>query len=238
VVEQDEEFYCSAFRVINLQVCRESRREALKTHPISFSVDYKAPMIPFCFETDGLLLAGNIAHPELFKLMCNPRELAKVQRLVVDRNINWHVRERDDRGNGLGKMSRLIFSGLEEYTSIFVGDVDILPFWAYVGWFPFLSRWAWERRVKHNADSAVRFLKANWPLEEVARSQISARKCELNRYGGIPYATKYEPAIKRWDIPRVFYMGVDERSVDKFRNSDESSWEELIMDRAIEDIFD
>lgn len=238
MVEQDGEFYCSAFRVINLQVCRESRREAQKTHPISFSVNYRAPQIPFCFEKDGLLLAGNIENPEVFKRMCNPRELAKVQHLVVDRNICWHVREVDDRGYGLGKMSRLIFSGVKDYTCIFTGGVDVLPTWAYDSWFPWLSRSPQERRARYQTMEAVQWLKNFWPLQEYHRIQISEDDCELNRYGGIPYETKYEPAIKRWDIPRVFTMGVDGKVIKGFRGSDVSSWEQVIMDRAIEDIFD
>lgn len=176
---------------------------------------------------DTLLLAGNIEHPTEFKRFCNPKDLAKVQRLVVDRKVEWGNRTMDNRGSGLGGMSRLIFSGVKDYTCIFTGGVDTLPGWAEAKWFPYIGC-PWQRKANHNSADAVQSLKVRWPAVLELRTGLSKLDCESNRFGGIAYKVKYEPAIRLWDIPRVYTMGVERYIEEQFRNSNRSRWEELI----------
>lgn len=141
------QFYGIGQRVANLQVCHESRVEALKTYPLSFSVDFKDPLIPFCFEKDTLLLGRRLLDEEnhiYFRKNCDRGDLARVQRLVVDTALRWTTASEDvklaeknsgsglqlmhrDRGTGFGGLSRIIFSGLKEYTALYNEDTDPGP---------------------------------------------------------------------------------------------------------------
>lgn len=67
----------SNVQVVNLYVCRQSREEALKTYPLSFSVYYNQPLIAFNFESDTLLLGRRLKNPETFKQKCDQWDLAK-----------------------------------------------------------------------------------------------------------------------------------------------------------------
>lgn len=140
-------FYGKGQPVVNLQVCHESRVEALKTYSLSFSVDCEEPLIPFSFEKDALLLGRRLLDEDThiyFRKHCDPEDLKRVQRLVVDtalcwttavEEVKWEEKDREsglmrskrDRGRGLGGLSRGVFSGVREYTALYNGDTDPLP---------------------------------------------------------------------------------------------------------------
>lgn len=194
------------------------------------------PLVAFCFETDTLVLGRGFTAPLIFKRGCNPTELAKVKKLMVDSSIYWGVRLKDDRGWRLGRMSHAIFSGVEDYTCIFTDDTDPLPIWASDEWFPRLRHW--QDRMPDYGSQVVMSYVHNYLPPHKERIKIGRWDCEQNRYGGLPYYYKREPAIKYWDIPKVFTLGMDRRIMEDFNQSRCSSWAELIMDRVIEDIFD
>ena len=241
VVEKDGYFYGhSVVTVANLYVCRESRTEALKTHPLSFSVNFAPPMIPFNFDKDTLLLARNLnGQHVVFKRNCNKAELARVTSLMVDTWLQWQVRTHNNRGWRLCGMSWPIFSGLREYFALYTGQTDPLPFWADARWFPDLGP-KWQRRCKADASRDADVLKKFWRARAINRwaGGVSKDDRERYRYGGIPENDKFDPAIRRWKIPSICWFGVDDDIIDDFNSSRDSKWAELLMDRAIEDIFD
>lgn len=140
-------FYGNGRPVVNLQVCHESRIESLKSYPLSFSVDFEEPLIPFCFEKDTLLLGRRLLDEDThiyFRKHCDLGDLKRVQRLVVDTALCWTTAaeeleraEKDrgsglqllrrDRGVGFGGLSRSIFSGVREYTALYNEGTDPLP---------------------------------------------------------------------------------------------------------------
>ncbi|TAQ90604.1 hypothetical protein B7494_g1051 [Chlorociboria aeruginascens] len=98
----------------NFRVCQESRREALKTHTFSFSVDWDTRYIPFNFKTDTLYLGPGLNWDyEKFRHQCAEHELEKVQKLMVDKDIEWSATR-----PCLAFMSILVFKGLKEYTCV------------------------------------------------------------------------------------------------------------------------
>jgi hypothetical protein len=125
VVEEDGYFYGhSVVTVANLYVCRESRSEALKTHPLSFSVNFAPPMIPINFDKDTLLLARNLNRQHVvFQRNCNQAELARVKSLMADTWLQCQIRTHDDRGWRLCGLSWSIFSGLREYSRSILGKL-------------------------------------------------------------------------------------------------------------------
>ncbi|RDL39436.1 uncharacterized protein BP5553_03776 [Venustampulla echinocandica] len=255
VVEDNNDFIAFGKQITNLYICRESRREAHKTHPLSFSVNYNPPMVPFNFETDTLLLGRRLIDEDnhiYFRTNCDQEELAKVRRLMVDTELVWDEwqysnkrqsrshRSKRDRGAGLCGMSRLVFKGVEEYTALYTGLADPLPAWAEVTWFPVLrqhsQRW---RCTDADAVEVYQFLQENWWRFDNHRLRwpVDADLCEEQRYGGIPWYEKWEPAIKRWTIPMVSTLGVEPEVMAAFNWPVASGWAEMVMDRAIGDLF-
>ena len=77
IIEWKGSFYGCAYEITNLAVCRESRVEALKTHPLSFSVGYEQPLIAFNFETDTMLLGRRLQDEDnhiWFRRHCDERD--------------------------------------------------------------------------------------------------------------------------------------------------------------------
>jgi hypothetical protein len=232
LIKDKDEFYGSAFPVINLSVNRESRHEALKTYLLSFSVNYNSPLIPFNFSTDTLLIGRNVQNSTYFKQNCNEWDLAMVERLVVDRSVKWGTRTLDGRGWRLGSMSHLVFKGVNDYVCLCTGSTDPLPGWA---------DWSWlnnNRTENHDPTDAVEFMQTNWSYLGHHLREVVKQECEDNRFGGIPPWEKYEPSIKRWSIPRIYTMGLPKQVIKAFNHSSVSSSAHIIMDRAIDDLFD
>ena len=240
VVERNGKFYGCAYSITNFKVCRESRNEALKTHPLSFSVDYEPPLIAFNFEMDTLLLARKLQDEDnhiWFRRHCDERELARVKSLMVDAGLDWKVRTKDDRGSRIFGLSWLVFRGLKDYTSFYTENTDPLPFWANPYWFPRLGSWRWRTNT-FNPEKSVTYLQHNWPEERKNRFIIGKARREEFRFGGLREWQKYDPAVKRWSIPRVYSLALDACVIDDFNDSEKSCWAELLMDRAIDCIFD
>lgn len=240
VIERNGNFYGCAYPVINLAVCRESRNEGLKTHPLSFSVEDAPPLIAFNFEIDTLLLGRKLQDEDnhiWFRRKCDERELASVQFLMVDADLCWKVRKKGDRGSRLCGLSWLVFSGVKDYTALYTKDTDPLPFWAKIDWFPRLGPWHW-RVNERNPQQLVEWLQDHWHCSRGDRILIRKVDRERYRFGGFAEYEKFDPAIKRWSIPKVYSLGVEREVIVDFNWSEVSCWAELMMDRAIDDIFD
>jgi hypothetical protein len=196
--ESEEGWYTNAPIISNLSVCRESRLEALKTHPLLFACFASPAMIPFNFATDTLFLGRKMLGTEAsFKKHRVGNDLAKVQFLMVDASLEWGKRTRYDRGIGnLGRLSQLVFSGVKEHTVLYTGTVDPLPGWAMEDWFPCI---VWPRWRNADAAQVVARFKRNWPLT-LGRHQLPAADANKWRYGGIPESEKYDPAIGFWYV--------------------------------------
>ncbi|KAG9235232.1 Dak1 domain-containing protein [Amylocarpus encephaloides] len=243
-----EEFVPSAERVTNLHVCQESRALALLSHPFSFEVDYNAPLVPFNFESDTLLLGQALSWTgyRIFHSLCNKEDLAKVKRLMVDAALERCEREYLERpfrkrGSGLGATSRPLFTGLVEFTVVFTGNTDTVNWWANKFWFPYLPCHYHGRTSNIPYGRVYPELKQNWEgffNILTNRNRISPLRCAKFRYGSIIEEQNWDPSIKRWAIPEVSTVGLDEQVIDNFRHApDHHCWAELIMDRVIDAVF-
>ncbi|CAG8950211.1 hypothetical protein HYFRA_00008449, partial [Hymenoscyphus fraxineus] len=238
------QFYGSAQRVANLYVCRESRIETLKSYPLSFSVNYEDPLVPFNFEKDTLLLGRSLLDEEshiYFRKHCDRGDLAKVQRLMVDTKLYWMTEEDEqrmiqkleedcvkprgrDRGTGFGGLSSIVFSGLVEYTALYTHYTDPLPAWAEKSWYPTIPIFPFLRSATTRWEDEYQALKQSWsqfqPLHTIRNhaiySPLTQRWMQHARYGGITKEMKWDPAIIRWKMPRIACMGLEERVVDAF----------------------
>jgi hypothetical protein len=231
----EEEWYTNAPVIVNLSVCRESRVEALKTHPLSFACYGARAMIPFNFETDTLFLGTKMRDTQaFFKKHRVGQDLAKVQFLMVDERLDWDKRSKYDRGKGnLFGISQLVFSSVKEHTVLYSDDP--LPHWAERYWFPHIDA---RRYRKTDVAKTVARFKELWPLAP-GRIQLPADEAERHRYGGISLLDKREPAIRVWRIPMIYSFGVTREVMESFGSdrSEEHGWGEILMDRVIEDIF-
>ena len=163
--------------------------------------------------------------------------LARVRFLMVDAKLHWKVRTKRDRGSRLCGLSWIVFSGLKDYISVYTEGTDPLPSWASILWFPKIGPYRW-RTNDINPEKFVTHLQHHWPfiLEHIWSMKGSDR--ELFRFGGLREYQKFDPAVKRWRIPRVHSLALDLDVIENFNDSHESCWAEILMDRAIDCIFD
>lgn len=154
---------------------------------------------------------------------------------MVDRCLNWGSRQKNDRGWRLGGMSHLVFKGVKDYICMYTKKSDPLPNWANHFWFSSLSR---NRTDNHDPKMAVEFMQTYWPNLGKALSTVPKQACEENRFGEIPSWVKFEPSIKRWKIPRISSIGLNNQVINAFNDSKVSSYAQIMMDQAINDLFD
>ncbi|KAF4621874.1 hypothetical protein G7Y89_g14472 [Cudoniella acicularis] len=246
VVDENGRFRDSSIPIVNLQVCQESRNLALATYPLSFSVNYEDPFIPFNFETDTLLLSRRLVEEEnhiYFRKHCNTTELACVRKLMVDADLNWNPAdcpiEKMERGRGFGGISVFVFKGIEEYTVLWTEGTDPLPYWANLNMFPSVPYWHARRCSRIKPWEAYSYLKRNWNIfhRHEKRDLVAKHNCEDYRFGRFSEVQKWEPAIKRWKIPLISTLGLESWILSDFYDSNESSWAQIVMERAIEDLF-
>jgi hypothetical protein len=227
VIEMGGEFYGSP-RVENHYINQESRNHAQRTHPRSFSFNFNAPLIAFNFATDTLLFGRSMNDKHIeFRQKCDQNDLVRVENLMVDTYLCWNNRKKDTRGWRLCGLSWKVFGGLRNYTALYTGSTDPLPFWAAISWFPMLDGSS-LRCAKSNPDDVVIYMQACWGLRDGWMSSLTQRERFDNRYGGIPALQKYDPAIRMWDISEIHYIGLDHWIIGQFNNSDQSSWAELL----------
>lgn len=65
--------------------------------------------------------------------------------------------------------------------------------------------------------------------------EITSPWAEQARYAGVK---KWDPAIRRWEMPRMSSLGVERGLVGGFYESEYAPWPFLLVNRAIEDLFE
>jgi len=137
----------------------------------------------------------------------------------------------------MGEKSVLMFQGVKNYVSLHTGRTDPLPNWAAPSDFPDIPRHSWNRFPDSDPRDIVNRLITEWSDRAPSWfTKIKKWEQEAFKFGGISNEEKWEPAICVWRIPSIRVLGVHDGMIDAF--NDKGYWAKLVMDRAIDDMFD